>query len=106
MNEREDRYQYYKRIFRDTPMPFAFVDLDLFDENVRAVLERARGKPIRIASKSIRCLSLLRRIQAASPLFRSIMAYSVREAVFLARNGFDDLLVAYPAWRGEGMCFL
>ncbi len=107
MSERGDSYQYYKGVFQGVPMPFAFVDLDLFDANIQGVLARAGGRPIRVASKSIRCLTLLRRIQAASPLFRSIMAYSVREAVFLARNGFDDILVAYPAWgglAGSGLC--
>lgn len=107
MSDGDARYRYYRDVFRDTPMPFAFVDLDLFDANIRAVLERAQGKPIRVASKSIRCLSLLRHIQSVSPSFRSIMAYSVREAVFLTRNGFDDILVAYPAWREaavSGLC--
>ncbi len=28
--------------------------------------------------------------------FRAIMSYSAREAVFLANNGFDNILVAYP----------
>jgi D-serine deaminase-like pyridoxal phosphate-dependent protein len=89
-------YAYYRDIFKQTPMPFAFVDLDLFDENVQAILRRAGDKPVCVASKSVRCVALLRRILDASPRFHSIMAYSVREAVFLARNGFDNILVAYP----------
>ncbi|MFA6244909.1 MAG: alanine racemase, partial [Candidatus Hydrogenedentales bacterium] len=38
-------------------------------------------------------------ILAANPIYRGIMAYSVREAVFLSQQGFDDILIAYPAWR-------
>lgn len=106
MAEQLSRYHYYKSIFKTTPMPFAFVDLDLFDENIRAIQTRASGKPIRIASKSIRCTALLRRIQAASSQFRGLMSYSVREALFLIRNGFDDILVAYPVWREAGMAEL
>ena len=89
-------YAYYCDVFRNRTMPFAFVDLDLFDKNVEAVLQRAGDKPICLASKSIRCIGMLRRIQHASPRFHSIMAYSVREAVFLCEQGFDNILVAYP----------
>lgn len=90
------QYAYYSEVFRGMPMPLAFVDLDLFDENVRAVLNRAGDKNICLASKSIRCVSLLRRIQTVSPRFHAIMAYSVREALFLCEQGFNNLLVAYP----------
>lgn len=93
------RYRYYREVFNTTPMPFAFVDMDLFDANLRAILLRANGKSIRIASKSLRCVSLLRRILSSSSQFQGIMAYNVREALFLAGKGFQEILVAYPAWR-------
>ena len=38
--------------------PFAVVDLDAFDTNAADVLLRAAGKPVRLASKSLRCRSL------------------------------------------------
>ncbi len=91
-------YGYYRDLFAGRLMPFAFVDLDLFDANVAEVLARARGKAIRVASKSMRCVALLRRVFAASSQFQGLMAYSLREAAFLAGQGFDDILVAYPAW--------
>ena len=103
----ENRYQYYKRVFSGLPMPFAFVDLDRFDRNIQDILERADGKPLCVASKSVRCIALLKRIQAASPRFHAIMAYSAREAVFLSRNGFDNILVAYPVCSeaaASGVC--
>lgn len=102
-----DRYQYYKHAFRGRTMPFAFVDLDLFDENVKAIATRANGKPVRIASKSIRCVALMHRILEDSSRFRGVMAYSVREAVLLTTQGFDDILVAYPAYgeiENGGVC--
>ncbi len=89
-------YAYYKHAFQHSPMPFAFVDLDVFDQNIQAILERAKGRKICIASKSIRCVALIQRILAASPAFHSIMAYSAREAVFLTEQGLDNILVAYP----------
>ncbi len=103
----QNRYQYYRDAFRGRVMPLAFVDLDLFDENVTAIAARAKGKPIRIASKSIRCVALLRRILEDADRFRGVMAYSVREAALLAAAGFDDILVAYPACgeiAGSGVC--
>ncbi|GAC1522093.1 MAG: amino acid deaminase/aldolase [Ktedonobacteraceae bacterium] len=80
-------------------MPFAFVDLDLLDENIRQVVNRARGKPVRLASKSIRRVTMLRRIFAADACFQGVMCYTALEAVYLASQGFKDLLVGYPAWN-------
>ena len=77
-----DLYAYYASVFAGRPMPFAYVDLDMFDENVRAILERAGTMPVCIASKSVRCVALLKRIQAASPRFHAIMGYSAREAAY------------------------
>jgi len=91
-------YAYYQGIFHDTPTPFAFVDLDYFDENIQAILQRAGDRRIRVASKSVRCVEMLRRILAASPQFQGLMAYHPLEAVFLSQQGFDDLLMAYPFW--------
>ena len=79
-------------------MPFAFVDLDLFDANGAALVKRAGRKSLRVASKSVRCLSLLKRILSADRAFHGVMCYSAREAVYLSLQGIDDLLVAYPIW--------
>src|SRR5262249_16150808 len=100
-------YDVYRGLFRGRAMPLAFVDLDLFDANVAAVVERAGGKPIRAASKSIRCVSLLQRVLAAHPSFRGALCYSASEAVRLAARGVEDLVVGYPIWgTGEiqGVC--
>ncbi len=103
----QDRYRYYKRVFRGRPLPFAYVDLDLFDENTKAIAARANGAPVRIASKSIRCVALMRRILEDDAHFRGVMAYSAREAALLAAEGFDDILVAYPVLSevtSSGVC--
>jgi D-serine deaminase-like pyridoxal phosphate-dependent protein len=94
-------YDYYKQVFNGRPMPFAYLDLDLFDENIRQIASRAGGKHIRLASKSLRCVAALRRILAANACFQGIMSYSAREAVFLAGQGFTDLLIGYPAWHEQ-----
>jgi D-serine deaminase-like pyridoxal phosphate-dependent protein len=79
-------------------MPFAFVDLDLLDANAAAIVKRAAGKGVRIASKSVRSVPLLRRIQDTNLAFRGVLCFSPAEAVFLSGRGLDDLLVAYPVW--------
>lgn len=90
-------YQSYKKAFSGRLMPFAFVDLDLFDQNVASILVRSGAMQVCVATKSLRCIALLRRILSASPRFSFILAYSVREAVLLHESGFDHIRVAYPA---------
>ncbi len=94
----DNEYRYYKEAFLGRLKPFAWVDLDKFDQNVQAILARAKDRPICVATKSVRCVALLKRIQAASPQFHSFMAYSLREALYLSANGLDNILVAYPVW--------
>lgn len=77
-------------------MPFAFIDLDLLNINLHELLLRAGDKPVRIASKSIRSVAILKYLLSASPRLQGIMAYHPAEAAMLARAGFNDILVAYP----------
>ena len=76
--------------------PFAAVDLDAFHANARDMLRRAGGRPIRLASKSIRCRALLERTLASDPGFRGTLAFTLPEALWLADHGLRDLVVAYP----------
>ncbi len=94
-------YEAYQRIFSGRRMPFAYVDLDLLDANIRAVASRAGGKHIRVASKSVRSVGILRRILESDPCFQGIMTFTPHEAVYLAQQGFDDLLMGYPCWRAD-----
>lgn len=95
-------HAYYRRALDGHSMPHAFVDRDLLDVNVGRTLERARTKPIRVATKSVRCVAVLRHVLDADPRFRGLMCFTAPEAVALADRGFDDLLVAYPTWdRGH-----
>lgn len=77
--------------------PLAVVDLDAFDRNARDLAARAGGKPIRVASKSLRVPALISRALAHDG-FRGVLAYTVAEALFLHESGVsDDILVAYPS---------
>lgn len=75
--------------------PTAAVDLTALDANAAALRARANGVPIRIASKSVRCRAVLNRVLAAQGV-SGVMAYSLREAIWLARAGVDDILMGYP----------
>ncbi|HWB65703.1 MAG TPA: amino acid deaminase/aldolase [Mycobacteriales bacterium] len=87
-------------IFGDLEPPFAFVDLDALWVNADRMLTSAAGKPIRIATKSLRCRALSQRILDRSPGFRGTLNLTLPEALWLWRNGFRDCVVAYP-WVGR-----
>ena len=93
----------YERIFAEVEAPFAFVDLDAMWANADAMLGRAGGKPVRVASKSIRCRALLEEILRRDQGFRGLMTYTLAETLWLAEQGFDDLLLAYPTTDVEAL---
>jgi D-serine deaminase-like pyridoxal phosphate-dependent protein len=84
-----------ERATSELDAPFALVDLDAFWRNAVDMERRASGKPIRLASKSVRCRSLQERV-LARPGFHGTLAFTLPEALWLADLGFEDLLVAYP----------
>ncbi|WP_394940605.1 amino acid deaminase/aldolase [Psychromicrobium sp. YIM B11713] len=75
--------------------PLAVLDRQALSVNAGAMLRRAQGKPIRVASKSIRCREVLRAV-LAQPGYAGILAYTLPEALWLAEE-FDDVVVAYPS---------
>ena len=76
--------------------PYAVVDLTAFDANAAALVARAGGKPLRIASKSLRSRDLIARA-LARPGWHAVMAFTLPEAIWLVRVGVTaDVLVAYP----------
>ncbi len=86
----------YESIFEEVEAPFAFVDLDAMWANAAATLERAGDKPIRVASKSLRCRTLLERILGSDERFAGLMTFTLPETLWLAEQGFENLLLAYP----------
>jgi D-serine deaminase-like pyridoxal phosphate-dependent protein len=76
--------------------PLAIVDEDAFDRNATDLTRRAANRPIRVATKSLRCRFLIERV-LARPGYQGVMCYSLPEALWLHAMGTcDDLLVAYP----------
>jgi D-serine deaminase-like pyridoxal phosphate-dependent protein len=92
--------------------PFGVVDTYAFWSNAAALVDRAAGKPIRVASKSVRCRALLRDV-LATPGWRGVMAYTLPEALWLCQSDADgedpvsdDILVGYPTVDRRGLAAL
>ncbi|BBL80782.1 amino acid aldolase [Rubrobacter xylanophilus] len=88
-------YAAYRDAIAGRPLPLALLDRDALDANIAEVRRRAGMLPVRVASKSVRSVPVLRRILSTNG-FRGLMCMTVAEAVYLASQGFEDLLVAYP----------
>ncbi|WP_376778634.1 alanine racemase [Phytoactinopolyspora halotolerans] len=81
----------------DDDVPLAAVDLDAWDSNADELVRLAAGKPIRIVSAAVRNRTLLRQLLARDG-FSGVLAYTLREAVWLVGTGIcDDAVVAYPS---------
>jgi D-serine deaminase-like pyridoxal phosphate-dependent protein len=85
--------------------PFAAVDLDAFDANADDLVRRGGGKPIRVASKSVRCRGLLERVLARDG-FAGVLSFTLAESLWLARSGIGDVVLAYPSADRAGFAEL
>jgi D-serine deaminase-like pyridoxal phosphate-dependent protein len=101
MNDR----QRYDRVTAALEPPFAILDLAAMRANAADLVRRAAGKPIRVASKSVRCRAVLERVLAMEG-FQGIMAFTLPEALWLAGHGLTDILVAYPSADRHAMAAL
>jgi D-serine deaminase-like pyridoxal phosphate-dependent protein len=91
----DEDYMRLERATEGLQAPFALVDLDAMRANAESLEARAGGKPIRLASKSLRCRALQRQALAREG-FAGTLAFTLPEALWLAAQGVDDIVVAYP----------
>jgi D-serine deaminase-like pyridoxal phosphate-dependent protein len=80
--------------------PLAVLELDALRANAHDMLTRAGGKPIRVASKSVRVREVIHAALAV-PGFHGVLAYTLAEALWLAEGDathppIDDVVVGYP----------
>jgi D-serine deaminase-like pyridoxal phosphate-dependent protein len=90
-----DDLRRYERATAELEPPFALVDLDAFWANAADMERRAAPRPIRLASKSVRCRALQERV-LLRPGFAGTLAFTLPEALWLAEQGLRDIVVAYP----------
>ncbi|HRW20003.1 MAG TPA: alanine racemase [Dermatophilaceae bacterium] len=90
------------RAAADLDGPLAVVDLDALEDNARLLERNAGGVPIRVVSKSLRVRALVEQVRAR-PGWRGVLTYAAAEAVWLARSGHRDLVVAYPSADRESI---
>jgi D-serine deaminase-like pyridoxal phosphate-dependent protein len=81
--------------------PYGAISLAALAHNAFDMLDRANGKPIRVASKSVRARGV---IDAVLDLdgYSGVLAFSLAEALWLATDGehgraIDDVVVGYPS---------
>ncbi len=97
-------YADWKRILEHEALPTALLDQAAIDKNIDLVLERLGSSKctVRLASKSIRVPGVLKYLfERGGEHFRGLMTFSSRETAFLAAQGFDDFLLAYPIGRPD-----
>lgn len=97
MNE----YTYFREALKDRSKPCLFLNNNALRRNIQQIEKKALNKNIRIATKSIRSVEVLRYILESSPVFQGLMCFSAEEALFLREKGFTDLLIAYPVWESN-----
>ncbi|MEV6122765.1 amino acid deaminase/aldolase [Streptomyces sp. NPDC052077] len=95
----------YDRATSHLDAPVAIVDLEAFDANAADLVRRAGGKPVRVATKSLRCRALIERILARDG-FAGVMSFTLAESLWLARSGIGDVLLAYPSADRAGFAEL
>lgn len=95
--EWEQPNRYWPRLSAATghlPAPVAVIDREALRYNAMDLVVRAGGLPIRVASKSVRVRAVLDAVLKV-PGFRSILAFTLDEALWLAET-HDDIMLGYP----------
>lgn len=84
------------KAYANLKRPFACIDMEAVDWNIEMVNRLTVDKKIRIATKSVRSVELLRYIAEQLTNHGGWMTYDCEETQFLLERGFDDLLIGYP----------
>lgn len=97
-----NQYELYKGLLRGYSLPQALVDLDHLDQNLNDLLEQCPNHLVRVASKSVRCIEVLKYLKnSLGNKYAGIMAYHPQESLMLSEEDLGDILLAYPYAREE-----
>ena len=95
---------HFKNFIVDSGFPSLFVDLKSLEHNCLYAKKNSKGLKIRIATKSLRSLNLINKIKDyLGEQFIGLMAYDLREAIWLVENGYDNVLMGYPLFDLEAL---
>ncbi len=81
--------------------PLAVLHLGALQHNTHDLVRRAAGKPIRVASKSIRVRGLMDALLATDG-YAGVLAFTLPEALWLAET-VDDIVVGYPTADADAL---
>ena len=87
----------YLKALNNPTTPVLFLDEANFLKNCQWVTDNAGSKKIRIATKSLRSKTILKKILSLNPVYQGLMTYDLREALWLRSEGFNDILMGYPS---------
>ena len=89
-------YSKYLTALNHPSVPVLFLDQDALNKNLEWIKSNAGNKKIRIATKSIRSVEILKIILESDAVFQGLMTFDLREALWLRSLGFKDILMGYP----------
>src|SRR5699024_6937385 len=95
-------FEHLNRLTHALDPPFAVVDADALARNSTDLVRRAGGKPLRVATKSVRVRHVIERVLAHDGL-TGATTYSLAESNWLADQGVGDILLAYPTTDREAL---
>ena len=91
-----DLYLNFNEALKNHPETGLVLDLDAFHKNLNWVITNSGDKKIRIATKSVRSVEILKRIHNSNPVFQGYMTYTLEESLWLRELGLKDILMGYP----------
>lgn len=94
--------EYYRKVLAGRTLPLAFIDLDVMERNLRAILENNGNKPLRLDARAMPCTALLQRVMRSNARFHGVICATADEAIELAGvHNLADVMVAYPSVQTE-----
>jgi len=94
---------HFDTVFSSIERPFAWLDFDALDQNIDFVNKASGQKQIRIATKSIRSVEVLKYIKQHLERCSGFMTFTARETLYLLEKGFNHLLIGYPVYEEQAI---
>ena len=103
-----DIFDAYEQALDDAGLrarPVAVLDARAMRVNLASLHKRAGKKPLRLASKSLRCRGAMQK-SLSSPGFEGLLCFTLAEALWLSSQGHSNLVLGYPTAARDGLAAL